>query len=492
MAIINKGILNSKTAYLRQLGNDWPTAQVVYTADILESTGNLYFTTARVNATVQPFLTTANVIETSGNLYFTNARVFNAVTIGTITGSIAVTGNLIANGLIIRNINVQDSSLTGSTSANNIVADSVTSNIWNRLYTANVIETSGNLYFTTTRARSSFTAGQNITIDNATGTISSYTQAVVVNASDVIPVTAATTTYTLTRNVSDPKSILVINEGLIQIPVTDYNVSGTTLTTTTQYPVGTNIEVRYFGIDSTTAGAFNATLQAQLNSFTGTGSNVNYTLTSSPASTAYTIVNIDGVEQLSSAYSLNGSVLTFTEAPSNGANIEVRVFAGIVGAAFNTRTYVGNGSTLEFPVSTGYTENNILVFENGVAQVPYVDYTVNSATSNVIMVAATAANVNIQIRELGSTSANLLNQIVNLDLTTSNVIPKAGSQFNLGSNAAPYNKIYLAGANSLILGNTTVSISGTTLTLSTSGATTVVGASASTPDIISPFMLMGA
>jgi hypothetical protein len=30
MAIINKGILNSKTAYLRQLGNDWPTADVVF------------------------------------------------------------------------------------------------------------------------------------------------------------------------------------------------------------------------------------------------------------------------------------------------------------------------------------------------------------------------------------------------------------------------------------------------------------------------------
>ena len=447
MPIINKGRLRLRDVSLRQAGNDWPTAQVISTSDIIEN---------------------------FANLYFTNIRVLNAVTIGTIPGSLAVTGNLIANGLIIRNIVVADSVLVGGGISGNI-------------FTANVIETSGNLYFTTARARSSFTAGQNITIDNATGTISSYTQAVVVNASDVIPVTAATTTYTLTRNVSDPKSILVINEGLIQIPVTDYNVSGTTLTTTTQYPVGTNIEVRYFGIDSTTAGAFNATLQAQLNSFTGNGSNVNYTLTSSPASTAYTIVNIDGVEQLSSAYSLNGSVLTFTEAPSNGANIEVRVFAGIVGAAFNTRTYVGNGSTLEFPVSTGYTENNILVFENGVAQVPYVDYTVNSATSNVVMVAATAANVNIQIRELGATSANLLNQIVNLDLTTSNVIPKVGSQFNLGSNAAPYNKIYLAGANSLVIGNTTISISGTTLTLSAAGgATTAVGGTTDTPH---PFLL---
>jgi len=170
MAIINKGILNSKTAYLRQLGNDWPTAQVVYTADVPESSGNLYFTNARVIAALSA-LTTANISEVSSNLYFTNARVFNAVTIGTIPGGIAVTGNLVANGLIIRNINVQDSALTGSTSANNIVADLVTSNIWNRLYTANVIETSGNLYFTTTRARTAFTEGSGIAI-SANGVIS--------------------------------------------------------------------------------------------------------------------------------------------------------------------------------------------------------------------------------------------------------------------------------------------------------------------------------
>jgi hypothetical protein len=145
MALINKGILDSRTAYLRQVGNDWPTAQVVYTADILESTSNLYFT---------------------------NARVFNAVTISTVPGDISVTGNLVANGLIIRNIAVSDSVLTGSTSANNVVADAITANIWNRLYTANVIETSANLYFTNTRARSAFTAGRGIIL-MSDGTIKS-------------------------------------------------------------------------------------------------------------------------------------------------------------------------------------------------------------------------------------------------------------------------------------------------------------------------------
>ena len=162
MAIINKGILNSKTAYLRQLGNDWPTAQVVYTADILESTSNLYFT---------------------------NARVFDAVTIGTIPGSLAVTGNLVANGLIIRNIVVADSVLLGSggisgniftanviESASNLyfTAARVNATVQPFLTSANVTESAGNLYFTNSRVVSALSAGQGIAI--SPGGVISYKQ----------------------------------------------------------------------------------------------------------------------------------------------------------------------------------------------------------------------------------------------------------------------------------------------------------------------------
>jgi plastocyanin len=121
-------------------------------------------------------ITTDNVAEGS-NLYYTNVRVFDALTIGTIQGDISASGNLIANGLIIRNINVSDNVLAGNITAgasvsNTIVADSITSNIWNGLYTANVIETSTNLYFTNARSRSAFTAGRGIIIMND-GTIKS-------------------------------------------------------------------------------------------------------------------------------------------------------------------------------------------------------------------------------------------------------------------------------------------------------------------------------
>ena len=129
MPIINKGIFDTDTVFTRQTGNDWPTAQAISTADILD-----------------------------------------ALTIGTIPGSIAVSANLVANGLIIRNINVSDSILTGNivstvTTSNVIVAESITSNTWNGIYTANVIETAGNLYFTNARV---ITALSSLTTANLT------------------------------------------------------------------------------------------------------------------------------------------------------------------------------------------------------------------------------------------------------------------------------------------------------------------------------------
>ena len=46
MTIINKGIFDTADVFLRQTGNDWPTAQVLSTSDITEGS-NLYFTNTR-------------------------------------------------------------------------------------------------------------------------------------------------------------------------------------------------------------------------------------------------------------------------------------------------------------------------------------------------------------------------------------------------------------------------------------------------------------
>jgi hypothetical protein len=202
MSIINKGILDSRTAYLRQVGNDWPTAQVIFTSDIIEST-NLYYTNARVysnvitllptlagqNITIEANgrisantatvslagLTTSNLAE-GANLYFTNARAVAALVAGQ---------NIIieANGRISANVNLEIANLNSTIS--NLTTNSITEGNNNLYYTngrvisavtpllttANVIESASNLYYTNARTRSALSAGTGVSYDNGTGVI---------------------------------------------------------------------------------------------------------------------------------------------------------------------------------------------------------------------------------------------------------------------------------------------------------------------------------
>ena len=63
-----------------------------------------------------------------------------------------------------------------------------------------------------------------------------------------------------------------------------------------------------------------------IDTFTGNGVQTVFTLTNAPTSEDYTIINIDGVSQLHSAYTVAGSTLTLSSAPANGAAIEVMIF----------------------------------------------------------------------------------------------------------------------------------------------------------------------
>lgn len=66
--------------------------------------------------------------------------------------------------------------------------------------------------------------------------------------------------------------------------------------------------------------------------------------------------------------------------------------------AGNTRTATGDGSTTAFTVTNGTTVDNVLVFENGVCQVPTTDYTISGTT--LTFGTAPLSGVAIQIREL--------------------------------------------------------------------------------------------
>lgn len=78
-----------------------------------------------------------------------------------------------------------------------------------------------------------------------------------------------------------------------------------------------------------------------LNSFTGNGSNTEFTLSTAPFDENHTIATIYGVVQHKTSYSISANTITFSEAPTDGAPVEVQVMQG--GAKGEPGTYAGKG-----------------------------------------------------------------------------------------------------------------------------------------------------
>ena len=176
---------------------------------------------------------------------------------------------------------------------------------------------------------------------------------------------------------------------------------------------GDNITIDANGRISSTGGGGGSggsgVTTVKVDSFVANGSQTSFALSIAPQAKDYTFVNIDGVEQLRSAYSLSGSTIILSEAPSANANIDVTTFYALSNTtlgqpAFVTRTYTGTGSQTNFTVTPNVVSTGILVTENGILQTPETDYTVSG---NVLtFTTAPASNVAIQIRELGTVVAS--------------------------------------------------------------------------------------
>ena len=176
--------------------------------------------------------------------------------------------------------------------------------------------------------------------------------------------------------------------------------------------LGSNVSNVYIGGGGVsqilaTDGAGNLTWIAQptatitVDNFTGDGTTTAFTLSTTPSSIGQTVVNYNGIFQLrTSAYTLSGPTLTFTEAPANGSKIEVTTTMGATSGsgAFVTRTYTGTGSTTNFTVTYGTTVSSVIVTENGLVQTPTSDYTISGST--LTFAVAPGNGVTIQIREL--------------------------------------------------------------------------------------------
>ena len=178
-----------------------------------------------------------------------------------------------------------------------------------------------------------------------------------------------------------------------------------------------------------------------LNAFTGNGSVVAYTLSTSP-SEDNTLVYIDGVYQNKTSYAIVDNVLTFSGAPESGASIEITaatVAPVIASTEFKLSQFTGNGSATAFSLSEATPENNTNVYWDGVYQ-SKANYSVSGTTLNfstappngvaVEVMAAHAVVVSVSTPDDNTVSTV---KIVNNAVTTAKIADGAITSAKLGA-----------------------------------------------------------
>lgn len=180
-------------------------------------------------------------------------------------------------------------------------------------------------------------------------------------------------------NVTDTSNSNYIEPGALFINVTDqilYSSDGT----------------NYFQISG--SGGF-ANSDFVHDTFTGNGSNTQFTLSEAVSNTEAAFVYLNGVAQVPTTdYSISSSTLTFVTPPTITDVIHSIITKG-TGTYFES-TFIGNGSNTQFTLANNTTTSRTFVYINGVTQVPTADYYISG--SNIIFYVAPAVSDNIVVR----------------------------------------------------------------------------------------------
>jgi hypothetical protein len=129
------------------------------------------------------------------------------------------------------------------------------------------------------------------------------------------------------------------------------NITGGNIITLGQVSATGNVTGNYFfGNGAFLTGIQSGFLSGTVDDFVGDGSTLAFTLSVVPANENLTTVNINGVSQLRTAYSVVGNVITFSSAPVNGSDIEVTTLSGTATSLAN----LVNGTTIiDIPIADG-------------------------------------------------------------------------------------------------------------------------------------------
>jgi hypothetical protein len=204
-------------------------------------------------------------------------------------------------------------------------------------------------------------ANSNVTVTvtaTGSGNVVGVTGTAVPVINQTFTATGSQTIFTLAEVVPAATDLLVTVDTVIQIPGTNYSLTGANLILAAAPTANSVVGVRTFGSYSSRDGF--------VDRFTGNGSQAVYTLTGATISSRSMIVFVDGVYQIPDVdFTTSGSLLTFTEAPNANSDVVIQSFnntlgdtvvSGNTGIAVNTTTTVIDS----FPTTTYRTAKYVI------------------------------------------------------------------------------------------------------------------------------------
>jgi hypothetical protein len=181
--------------------------------------------------------------------------------------------------------------------------------------------------------------------------------------------TGSQTAFTLNTTVNEENMTFVFLEGIYQDKST-YGISGSTLTFATAPQNGYNVEVMVLGAISASTNAL------YTDTFTGDGTETDYSLGITPVDLNAIEVYLNGLYQNVATLTLAANVVTFATPPPSGVIIEIRSVG-----------FLNSGGTLAPATLTGGTgisvvtnsPNNFTI--NNTANLAYITSVISSATT---------------------------------------------------------------------------------------------------------------
>jgi len=134
--------------------------------------------------------------------------------------------------------------------------------------------------------------------------------------------------------------------------------------------------------------------------FTGDGSTTTITINSGRAVNDV-LVHVNGFLLVpTDDYTISGTTLTFTTAPTSSAEISVRYLPLAGASSYTNDTATGDGSTTGFTINSGRSVEDVIVSVNGITLVPTTDYTISGTTLTFTTAPTSLAEISIRYLRL--------------------------------------------------------------------------------------------